>query len=221
MTALFVRAFIEAALLGSLLILFVKSNLFSFIRSSAPRLAGFVLSFLIVWTVVQNVDRWQYEYPSNLSFIPLARFAMYQDFEPSRGSYVYSWWAIRGEQATLLNPFDYFGPVKSPSLNSRFASLGAALENGAGSFPNEEPTLQLKGLWGGGPSRYEAVQELEGWARAIWTRGELESFDFLVFSRIEIKEQAYSALTDPPPSYGGIGKVLVRCTVSTTEAHCD
>lgn len=72
-----------------------------------------VFVFFAAWGVVQMVDRWQYDYPQKVSFIPLTRFAMYQAQLAESVEASYSW------QATLAD-----GTVREVNIADEFSSIG-------------------------------------------------------------------------------------------------
>jgi hypothetical protein len=81
------------------------------------------LVFFSSWSVVQMVDRWQYSYPQSVSFVPLARFAMYQAQRPESVEYSYDWRATRPNGSTFrVNIVKILG-IGLPATSSRMNYL--------------------------------------------------------------------------------------------------
>ena len=86
-----------------------------------------ILSFLVLLTVVQLVDRWQYHFPPKLSFFPLARFAMYQTGKSYEKVLNYRFDGYFDGTAREINPCNEFAAVGLPSLSTRFRIIAQKL----------------------------------------------------------------------------------------------
>jgi len=118
---LVIRACLELAFL---LIVLCVILLFSDFRSRLRGLGAggliFVYLFVGSWSVVQMVDRWQYEFPQSVSWVPLTRFAMYQVQMPESVAVSYKWTVVRTDGSRYdANITELFRTVGVPGLSSR------------------------------------------------------------------------------------------------------
>jgi hypothetical protein len=76
------------------------------------------------WFVVQMVDRWQYDYPQKVSYIPLTRFAMYQAQLAESVEQSYSWQATLADGTQReVNIAEEFSAIGLPPLSTRMRVL--------------------------------------------------------------------------------------------------
>jgi hypothetical protein len=83
-----------------------------------------VFLFVGAWFVVQMVDRWQYDYPQKVSFVPLTRFAMYQAQVRESVEQSYAWQATMADGSEReVNIADEFEAIGLPPLSTRMRVL--------------------------------------------------------------------------------------------------
>lgn len=128
---LIVRATVESALLLILLGLIFRYFAHKSLKLlGAWRLLGFLV-FVLLWTGVHLLDRWQYFYPQKISFYPLTRFAMYQigDSRPIAKAYdfvgIYRDGSERSENLSQA-----FRAVGLPAFSTRMRVLTRHIEMG-------------------------------------------------------------------------------------------
>lgn len=112
--------FVVAVLAGLLLFTDLRKRLFSL---GAGALA---VVYIVVgaWFVVQMVDRWQYDYPQKVSYIPLTRFAMYQAQLAESVEQSYSWQATLADGSQReVNIAEEFSAIGLPPLSTRMRVL--------------------------------------------------------------------------------------------------
>lgn len=132
-----------------------------------------VFIFFGAWGVIQMVDRWQYDYPQQASFVPLTRFAMYQAQLTETVEASYSWQATLADGSTReVNVADEFSAVGLPPMSTRMRVL-------------------LSWMWGPeGSDRDRAEEELTLFATALVRALEEDG--------LEVDEIAFSRLTGTP-----------------------
>ena len=89
-----------------------------------------MLGFLMLLTMTQLVDRWQYHFPSRISFYPLARFAMYQTGQAkgSVTSYRFEGSFDHGNaDFREINITREFSAIGLPPINTRFRVISQSL----------------------------------------------------------------------------------------------
>ncbi|TXK16247.1 hypothetical protein [Homoserinibacter sp. GY 40078] len=128
---LIVRAILEIGFL--LLVIGYLLAATDFRRRLAPLGAGAVATLLIflgAWGAIQAIDRWQYDYPQAVSFIPFTRFAMYQAQLKESVSESYSWQAELTDGSTReVNIADEFSTIGLPPLSTRMRVLLGWMED--------------------------------------------------------------------------------------------
>jgi hypothetical protein len=99
---------------------------------------------LIAWGGVQMIDRWQYQHPQPVSFIPFARFAMYQAQDPRTVAESYYWHVEFGDDNPgAVNPIDDLLALSSPSLSTRMRVLLAGVQSTGDTAATAEADLRL------------------------------------------------------------------------------
>jgi len=94
------RAFLEFAFISAVFYYVIfRTDLKAKLSSLGVMSLVATLVFFSSWSVVQMVDRWQHSYPQSVSFVPLARFAMYQAQLPESVEYAYDWRATRADKS--------------------------------------------------------------------------------------------------------------------------
>gem|GEM_PF-1065411 len=172
---LVIRAVLE--LLFLLAVIIVLLTLSDFRRRlfalGAAALTVFYI-FIGGWSVVQMVDRWQYDYPQDVSFIPLTRFAMYQAQLESSVEASYAW------QATLAD-----GSERDVNIAKEFESVG---------LPPMSTRMRVLLGWAHDPEddqqHADAARELELYAEGLY--GALSA------DGLEVEELSFSRVTGTP-----------------------
>jgi len=122
---LVVRAVLEVGFL--LLVIFYLLGITDLRRRLWPLGAGAVAALLIflgAWGAAQAVDRWQYDYPQKVSFLPLTRFAMYQAQLAESVQETYGWQATLADGTTReVNIAEEFSTIGLPPLSTRMRVL--------------------------------------------------------------------------------------------------
>lgn len=131
------------------------------------------------WFVVQMVDRWQYDYPQKVSYIPLTRFAMYQAQLAESVEQTYSWQATLSDGTEReVNIADEFSAIGLPPLSTRMRVLLEWSEEPDGSDRHEkaEQELSLYALALLRALEEDGVEPVEiGFARVTGTPGDVTS----------------------------------------------
>ncbi|WBU37765.1 hypothetical protein [Homoserinibacter sp. YIM 151385] len=167
---LIVRAVLELGLLLAVLAhLLVATDLRRRLYPLGAGAVAVLWVFVFAWGAVQAVDRWQYDYPGQPSFVPLTRFAMYQAQLPESVEDSYLWSARdAGGEELPLNFADEFETIGLPPMSTRMRVL---LDEARGEDAGE---------------RERAAAELDLWAAgvaaALEDRG--ESAAEIGFSRV-------------------------------------
>ncbi len=128
---LLLRSGIEMILLLAIAwILVYKTSLLNRLHAlGSERIIGFFL-FLLIWTGIHLVDRWQYFYPQKISFYPMTRFAMYQHGIPQDLVQAYKFQITYADNTTEeVNLTEVFDAVGLPSFSTRMRILAKDLEN--------------------------------------------------------------------------------------------
>ncbi|MGY3213766.1 hypothetical protein [Mucilaginibacter sp. HD30] len=88
-------------LLALLYFIFIRAKAFNFLKPLGRlKLAAFML-FIGLWTFVQVVDRWQYQFPDKkIEFFPIARFAMFQSGYRTRYIFVHDFFSENNGRRT-------------------------------------------------------------------------------------------------------------------------
>lgn len=125
---LLVRFSIEAVLLSiCVLLAWFKFGLRTIVSRLGRWQAKTVTAFLIILTTVQLVDRWQYHFPSRLSFYPAARFAMYQTGKSQGSVASYRFEGKFDNSWQEVNPTEELSAIGLPSLSTRFRIIARKL----------------------------------------------------------------------------------------------
>lgn len=104
-----------------------------------------VFVFIGAWGVVQMLDRWQYDYPQAVSFIPLTRFAMYQAQIPESVESTYAWEAETAEGETIdVNVAAEFSSVGLPPMSTRMRVLLGWMHEGEDGEHYQEAVDELE-----------------------------------------------------------------------------
>lgn len=126
-----VRAFVEGALiLAAFWILFFRLRLWEKLAPLGKRASRIFLTFLLLWTTVQMIDRWQYFYPQPIGFYPVARFAMYQIGESTETVDTFRFVGQNPDGSTEeINLTEHFRSIGLPSLHTRLNVLTDNLQS--------------------------------------------------------------------------------------------
>ncbi|TGL35154.1 hypothetical protein EHQ52_11800 [Leptospira koniambonensis] len=119
-----------AALIFVLWLLFFKFRILEYFQVLDRIKVFWFLTFVLLWTTVQVLDRWQYFFPQKVSFYPLARFAMFQlgKKREVRESYIWTVELENGEEKDF-NPVSSFSAIGQPSLSTRLELLREELDS--------------------------------------------------------------------------------------------
>jgi len=142
------RAFFEVAALFLIAVfLLTKTDIRKRLFPMGAAGLSFLFIFIGAWGVVQAVDRWQYEYPQPVSFVPLTRFAMYQVQLPESVTKTYAWDAEAADGTPVdVNFAEEFEAVGLPPLSMRMTVLLEELEK-AESPQDQEWVMRELSLW--------------------------------------------------------------------------
>jgi hypothetical protein len=101
--------------------------------------------FLGAWAAVQMLDRWQYDYPQKVSFIPLTRFAMYQAQVKESVQETYSWQATLADGTSReVNIAKEFSTIGLPPLSTRMRVLLNWAQEDADTVKHAKAEVELK-----------------------------------------------------------------------------
>lgn len=168
---LVIRAVLE---LGFLLVVLGYLLFFTNLRQRLFPLGAGVLAvvyvFLFAWGAVQMVDRWQYDYPQKVSFIPLTRFAMYQAQIPESVADSYAWDArlVDGTDRPV-NIADEFEAIGLPPMSTKMRVLLGWVRD------DDDPEKQAQ-------AEEELALYAQGVANVLASRG--EEAESITFSRV-------------------------------------
>lgn len=167
--------FVLAVLGGLLLFTDLRKRLFS-LGAGALAVVYIVIG---AWFVVQMVDRWQYDYPQKISYIPLTRFAMYQAQLAESVEQSYSWQATLADGSQgEVNIAEEFSAIGLPPLSTRMRVLLEWMQEPDGSEQHEqaEHELSLYAIALARALEEDGVQPVEiGFYRVTGTPGDVTS----------------------------------------------
>lgn len=150
-----------------------------------------VLVFVGAWGIVQMVDRWQYDYPQKVSFVPLTRFAMYQAQLDESVEATYSWQAklVDGTEREV-NIASEFSSVGLPPLSTRMRVMLDWIQDDE---PSDRPTqakteltMYAEGLLRALDSDGEEVMSI-GFYRVTGTPGDVEAESLITWTATELE----------------------------------
>lgn len=150
-----------------------------------------VFVFFGAWGVVQMVDRWQYDYPQKVGFIPLTRFAMYQAQVKESVESTYAWNATLDDGSEReVNIASEFSSIGLPPTSTRMRVL---LDWSYGGEKGDDParaeqelTLYAEGLLAALHEDGLAVDEIS-FSRVSGTPGDLEVEELWRWSAAELE----------------------------------
>ena len=131
---LLIRFGIEALILVALLLLaWFRLGLKQTLQGVGRWQSKVVVGFFVILTITQLIDRWQYHFPSRISFYPMARFAMYQTGEarPTVRSYQFTGKFADEESGFCnINITKEFPAIGLPPTSTRFRVISRELVSG-------------------------------------------------------------------------------------------
>lgn len=94
---------------------------------------------------VQMIDRWQYDYPQKVAYIPFTRFAMYQAQLESSVEASYSWQGTRADGSQIeLNIAKEFSAVGLPPMSTRMRVLMEWMHEGESGEHYADASTELR-----------------------------------------------------------------------------